>query len=455
MSLTAISPADAAALAALPDCRYIDLLLPDLNGLLRGKRIRRAALDKAFTNGICLPMSLIATDITGNTVEETGLGYDIGDADRICRPVAGTLREGPWLDRSLAQCLIQMEQEDGSLFEPAPRAVLQRIVERFGAHGLKPVVAIELEFYLLDGRLDPSGQPRAARNPATGLPDCDTQVYYLQDLVDHGNFIERVAESCARQQLPADAAVAEYAPGQFEINLQHRDDALRACDEAVFLKRAVKAAAESLGMTASFMAKPFAERAGCGTHVHVSLLDRDGQNLFSSAPETPSDALRHALGGLRQTAAETLLMLAPHANSYRRFVANAFVPLNECWGYNNRTVALRIPHSDPANRRIEHRVAGADANPYLACAAVLAGILEGLDHAIDPGPPVTGNAYQQTEPRTLYWRDSIASFMNSEFVRQAFGASFQHVFGQQKLCELNKFQRSVTTLEIAWYLRQV
>jgi glutamine synthetase len=151
-----------------------------------------------------------------------------------------------------------------------------------------------------------------------------------------------------------------------------------------------------------------------------------------------------------------MLMFAPHANSYRRFVLNAFVPLNDCWGYNNRTVAMRIPHSDPANTRIEHRIAGADANPYLVTAAVLAGMLHGLENGFDPGPPIIGNAYEQTESRSLYWRDTIADFMRSDFIADTFGAEFRHIYGQQKLKEqMSSFYREVTTLEYEWYLRQV
>jgi len=148
-------------------------------------------------------------------------------------------------------------------------------------------------------------------------------------------------------------------------------------------------------------------------------------------------------------------MFAPHANSYRRFVLNAFVPLNDCWGFNNRTVAMRVPYSDPANVRIEHRIAGADANPYLVTAAVLAGMLHGLDTQADPGPPTVGNAYEQREPMTPFWRDAIRDFMASEFIAEQFGRDFRHIFGQQKLKEMRSFYREVTTLEYEWYLRHV
>ncbi|HEX5693315.1 MAG TPA: glutamine synthetase family protein, partial [Arenimonas sp.] len=375
MNQLALPSEDAATLAQLQDCELVDLLLPDMNGLLRGKRITRDALEKVYRDGVCLPMSLIATDITGNTVEETGLGYDIGDEDRLCRPVPGSLRPVPWQERPSAQLLLQMEDGHGGLFAASPREVLRRVLDGFRELGLTPVVAVELEFYLLDAALDAQGRPQVARNPATGERNHSTQVYYIQDLDDHRGFTDEVSAACRAQGIPADTAVAEYAPGQFEINLKHRNDALQACDDALMLKRVVKAVAARRGLMASFMAKPFVGQAGSGAHVHVSLLDTQGRNLFAGTPQAPADALRHAVGGLQASARDNLLLFAPHANSYRRFVANAFVPLNDSWGFNNRTVAMRVPHGEPVNTRIEHRIAGADANPYLVAAAVLAGML--------------------------------------------------------------------------------
>ena len=455
MPNSTLNAIDAKILDDNANAELVDLILPDMNGLLRGKRITRDALEKVYADGVCLPMSLIGTDVTGNTVEETGLGYDIGDEDRICRPIPGTLRPISWQRRPMLQCLLSMEGFDGGMFSANPREVLSNIVQKFKDRGLTPVVAVELEFYLLDKQLTPDGRPQTSLNPSTGERNKTTQVYYMEDLNDYQGFTDAVADACKAQRIPADTAVAEYAPGQFEINLKHRDDAVAACDDAIMLKRVIKSIADQQNLLASFMAKPFVDQAGSGTHIHVSLLDKDGKNIFASSKENPAPVLKHAIAGLQQVADDTMLMFAPHANSYRRFVLNAYVPLNDCWGFNNRTVAMRIPHSDEKNVRIEHRIAGADANPYLVTAAVLAGILHGLDSKGDPGPAIVGNAYEQTEARTLFWRDTINDFMASTFVKDTFGAEFQHVYGQQKLKEMRSFYTEVTTLEYQSYLRQV
>ncbi|KTF37140.1 glutamine synthetase family protein [Xanthomonas translucens] len=449
-------PPDATqALQRIPGCEQIDLLLPDSNGLLRGKRITRDALDKIYRDGVCLPMSLIATDITGNTVEETGLGYAIGDEDRLCFPIPGTLQPVPWAPVPSAQLLLTMRDDAGDPLEFAPREVLARVLARLRARGLTPVIAVELEFYLFDPRADADGRPQPPLQAHTGLRNDSTQVYYMQELDDQRGFTDAVAQACRAQGIPADTAVAEYAPGQFEINLKHRGDALAACDDALMLKRAIKAIAQQQGLLASFMAKPFAAQSGSGLHLHVSLLDAAGDNVFAGTAQAPADALRHAIGGLQRSADDCLLLFAPHANSYRRFVPNAFVPLNDSWGFNNRTVAMRVPYSDPSNTRIEHRIAGADANPYLVAAAVLAGIEHGLQHGFDPGPPVQGNAYAQTQIRHPDWRGAIADFLASDFVAERFGSRFRHVYGQQKRREMLDFHAQVSDLDYRWYLRTV
>ena len=204
----------------------------------------------------------------------------------------------------------------------------------------------------------------------------------------------------AAQGIPAETVISEYAPGQYELTLNYRKDVLQAADDLVMLKRLVRAAARRHGVTACFMAKPIERYAGSGMHFHVSLIDAAGRNVFAEAGgESWSLNLLQALGGLVTTMAESMLVFAPHANSWRRFVSQSYAPIAPTWGVNNRSVALRIPAGDAKNRRIEHRPSGVDANPYLIAATVLAGIAKGLDERLDPGPETKGNGYEKRRDR--------------------------------------------------------
>jgi glutamine synthetase len=244
----------------------------------------------------------------------------------------------------------------------------------------------------------------------------------------------------------------ESGPGQFEINLKHRPDAVAAALDGLLLKRAVKAAARAHQLQATFMAKPHQDWAGSGMHIHLSLLDQSGHNLFAGEPISP--LFHHALGGLCETMPDFMAVWAQSANAYRRYVPKAYVPMTAVWGFNNRTVALRIPHGNGAATRVEHRIAGADANPCLVIAAILAGISHGIANAIDPGPGVDGNSETvDAPPLPTAWINSLGVFQRSEIVRNAFGPVFQDVFARLKHAERSNFERIVTPLDHLWYSR--
>ncbi|GAA5317131.1 MAG: glutamine synthetase family protein [Candidatus Pelagadaptatus aseana] len=450
------NPADQSTLDQMRPPEFVELLLPDCNGLLRGKRVEGDKLHKVYKNGINLPLSTLACEITGECNEDSGLGLDIGDKDTFCYPIPGSLASIDWNSRPSAQLLLDIVDESGKSFTGNPRVVLQHCLERINAMGFYPVIAVELEFFLLDQNNTTSGAPQPPINPASGQRDDNTQVYYLADLESYSDFIEDVRQTAKAQNIPAEAAVAEYAPGQFEINVSHSDDILKACDEAILLKRVIKSVARKHNFQATFMAKPYADTAGSGTHIHISLLDKDGNNVFAAPEGEPTEAMQHALGGLQQTMRDAMLMFAPNANSYRRFQKDSYVPMNPHWSYNNRTVALRIPYSDEANTRIEHRVAGADANPYLVVAAVLAGITTGLENKLDCTPAIEGNAYEKTQatnPR--HWQEAIALFADSEWAKEAFGETFHNLFCCIKNSEMEVFHSQITPLEFDWYLNSV
>lgn len=439
-----------------PDVGAVDLLLPDMNGVLRGKRTLVGDLDKLYRDGVCLPGSVYATDITGKTVEETGLGLDEGDADRICRPLDGTLGLAPWHQEPMGQVLLSMHEEDGAPFFAEPRHVLRRVVDRFTELALTPVVAVEMEFYLLDRQRGPGGTPQPPISPVTGERSRATQVYGIAELDDHGALLGEICRFAGEQGIPAQCAVAEYAPGQFEINLHHVSDPVQACDHAVLLKRLIKGSAARHGFDATFMAKPYAQHNGSGTHMHVSLVNEQGTNIFAEQDGADSPALLHGLGGLLATMREAMALFAPHANSYRRLRPGTYAPVTPAWGVNNRTTALRIPAGPRDARRIEHRAAGADANPYLVLAAILAGIHHGISGELNLGEATTGNAYDQYESSLpASWDESLRAFERGENIRTYLGQEFSSVYAACKLAECEEFQREISPLEYEWYLRQV
>lgn len=438
-----------AFLAEHPEIHFIDLLIADMNGIVRGKRIDRSALLKAYEKGIALPASIFALNIQGTTVEETGLGLEIGDADRVCLPIPGTLSVEPWQKRPTGQLLMTMYELDRKTpFFADPRYVLQRIVKRFSELGLTPVSAFELEFYLIDQE-NITGRPQPPRSPMSGKRPNSVQVYSMDDLDEYAEFLQDVIEAAHEQDIPADAIVAESAPGQFEVNLHHVDDPVVACDHNVLLKRVIKNVAYDHEMDTTFMAKPYYDQAGNGMHVHISLVDELGVNVFApNADGTLSDTLRWAIGGLLQTLPEYMAFLCPNVNSYRRFSPSFFVPCAPTWGIDNRTVAVRVPGGDPESMRIEHRLAGADANPYLLMAALLSAIHYGISNKIEPPEMTEGNAYDQHEaslPTNL--RDALRALENSAVMKEYIGEEYLDVFVLCKESEQEEFERTISDLE--------
>jgi glutamine synthetase len=321
---------------------------------------------------------------------------------------------------------------------------------------LTPVVALELEFYLIHRQRAANGAPQPPRSPVTGEPEHSTQVYGMAELDDYRAFLDTLAGAAAVQELPADAAVSEYAPGQYEINLKHEPDAESACDHALQLKRLIRAVAREHGMEASFMAKPYPGLAGNGMHLHVSLVNDSGENVFTSEEPLGNPLLGHAAAGLATTMAEWMALFAPNVNAFRRFQPDSYVPLAPTYGYNNRTLALRVPSGHAPARRIEHRVAGADANPFLLMAAVLAGMHHGLTQQLPPPEPVSGNAYATVAPGLpLNWLDALRRFEASTLAPEYFGERFCAAYVANKDEERRTFEEQVTALEYAWYLRTV
>lgn len=440
---------------AHPETQFVDVLLPDLLSTPRGKRLKIDALPAVYAGAFRLPGSIFAMDALGNTIEATGLGFDDGDADRSCTPVQDSLVCAPWMDEGVAQIQVSMADHDGRPFFGDPRHVLEQVVSRFTAVGLRPVIALEVEFYVVDPRRTRDGGIRPAPTPGKSARRSGKQINSMARIEEMSAILAEISHTCEIQNVPATSMLAESGPGQYEVNLRHVADPALACDHVIRLKRIVRGVFLKHGLHATFMPKPYADEPGSGTHIHVSLLRADGRNVFASDSPEPNRSLRHAIGGLAQTMADSMLAFAPTANSYRRFRPECYVPMAPTWGLNNRGVALRIPADTAENRRVEHRVAGADVNPYLLAALVLAGVHRGITREIEPGEPVSGNAYRDCSETPLLptnWHESALAFANSSFVQEYLGADFQQLFVTTRRAELEAFDSQVTPLEYDWYL---
>ena len=443
-----------------PEIEVMELLIADLPGVLRGKRIRKREFEKTVTDGFCLPGGTVLLDSLGGVISNIPWSDCDGDPDIEAVVVPGSLSAVPWAQKPSAQALFRFNTRDGDRFFADPRTVLERAVEPIRKLGLKIVMAAELEFYLLDAKAD---RPAASvpRVPGIGRPQPGPQVYTPDDLWDIETFLNDLNAACEVQNIPTGAATSEFAPGQFEINLHHVDDPVRACDHAVLLKRAIKAVARQHGYVACFMAKPFEEDSGSGLHVHMSLVDRNGTNYFSRGKDkmaSPpfSACFRHAIGGLAKTMAEATAIFAPNANSYRRLRPENFAPVEPNWGVNHRNVAIRIPLSDEKNLRFEHRTSGADANPYLVTAAILAGVHYGIKNRCDPGRMVEeGQVIRVKQRIPNRWDAAIDRFARSKILPQYLGEEYCHLYVVHRRDESRRFHNVVSNVDFDWYMRAV
>ncbi|MGD8348955.1 MAG: glutamine synthetase family protein [Gammaproteobacteria bacterium] len=441
-------------LKANPDTSHLDVLIVDLCGNAIGKRLPANAIPAVFDKGtpVCGAMQLV--DVMGNTEDPMGYGFSDGDPDAFAVPVAGTLCPVPWLSGNKAQVLCEFaDYRDGKPLWYEPRQVLKKVLQAYTALGFSPRVALELEFYLLDPRRDDDGAPVTASSPRSGIPESSGKVLSLDKLDEFDEVLGAIESACRMQNIPTTSMISEYGAGQFEINLQHQDAPLLAADHAALLRRAVQGVSRARGFDASFMSKPFADQSGSGMHVHLSLCDADGNNIFDPGYGDGDLFLAQAVAGLQATMAESMAIFAPNLNVYRRFKPDEFVPVTTDWGDNNRSVAFRIPPSDDANRRIEHRVSGAEANPYLVLATVLAGVHHGLSAKLDPGARHGGNAGAETDPKLplTIWR-ALDALRQAEILSDYLGADYLQIYADVKQAEFDAFMADIHPREYEWYL---
>ncbi|EKE71895.1 MULTISPECIES: glutamine synthetase family protein [Roseobacteraceae] len=436
-----------------PEIETIFACICDLNGVMRGKRVPVDQLDKILEGGLRMPLSLLSMDIWGEDIEGNELVFDTGDADGLCDFTGRDLSPVDWISRPAAFAQLWMRQEDGSVFPGDPRRALDTITARFKALGLTPVVATELEFYVVD----PSeAAPQPPCSPVTGKRLDSDGALSLDELEHFDAFLNEIYDGCRAQGIPADAAISENGAGQFEINFMHVADPLKAADDAVLFKRLVHGIARKHGFAATFMAKPYGDRSGSGMHVHFSLVDEEGNNVFDDGGNEGTEVMRQAVAGLLETMQENALVFAPHENSFRRLLPGAHAPSTVSWGYENRTASIRIPGGGHKARRIEHRVAGADANPYLVLCSILGGALLGIENKWVPSAPIVGDAYSQDLLHLPYdWASAIEAFSRGRHVEDIYSKRLKRMFVQCKQQELRRFARHVTDFEYHSYLEAV
>ncbi|MCA0856607.1 glutamine synthetase family protein [Phaeobacter italicus] len=373
----------------LSKLRTIRIAACDLNGQMRGKRMPVGLADKLDDGSARMPISTLNVDLWGRDVEDNPLVFETGDADGIMLPTDRGPVPMPWLTSPSALVPMSMYWEDGRPFMGDPRHVLSHVLARYEARGWQVMAATEMEFSLID---DSGAQPAPPIDPLTGRELDQQSVLSVAELDAFDAFFTDLYAGADAMGIPAQSAISEAGLGQFEINLNHQN-ALRAADDAWLFKALVRGLARKHGFAATFMAKPYAEEAGNGMHVHFSVVDKDGNNIFDDGTERGSDLLLNAVAGCLHAMPASTLILAPHGNSYDRLVPGAHAPVSAAWAYENRTAAIRIPGGSPKARRIEHRVAGGDINPYLMLAVVLGAALVGIEDNAQPPAPSEGNIY--------------------------------------------------------------
>ncbi|MEI4232822.1 glutamine synthetase family protein [Roseovarius sp. D22-M7] len=389
----------------------------DLNGRMRGKRLPASHADKLEGGTLRMPLSSLNLDIFGADIANSPLVFETGDIDGRLFPTDRGPVPLPWLETPQALVPMVMNTEDGAPFSGDPRHALSAVLARFAARGWEVFAATELEFTLVD----PGGKSlKTIRDPRSGRRMKAPGILSLGQMDAFDAFLTALYSAGAEMGIPVETAISEAGIGQFELTLRHQT-ALRAADDTWLFKTMITGLARQHGYVATFMAKPFAEDTGNGMHMHFSVLDRAGRNVFDDGSEKGTEILHQAVAGCLAAMPPSTLIFAPHANSYARLVPGAHAPTGAGWGYENRTAAVRIPGGPNAARRIEHRVAGGDINPYLTFAAILGAAITGIEERLIPPAPITGNAYEADLPQLATdWGAAIDLFEANPLIARIF-----------------------------------
>ncbi|MCB1472956.1 MAG: glutamine synthetase [Rhodobiaceae bacterium] len=431
----------------------IECLVPDMNGMMRGKIIPREDFIRSLgSKGLRLPETILLQAVSGDTVNDTKVAAET-DRDIVAVPDVSTVRIVPWYEEPTAQVICDCFHSDGEIVDYAPRSVLKHVLELYAERGLRPVVAPELEFYFVEKSTDPDA-PLSVPVGVSGRKESGRQAYGIEAANEFDPVVEDIYAYCEASRIDIGTMAHEAGPAQIEMNFKHGDP-LELADQVFLFKRAVRKAAIAHDMYATFMSQPHQGEPGSAMHVHQSVLDEDGRNIFSHEDGSDSSLLAHYIAGLQNYVPAAMALVCPNVNAFRRIRMESDAPINVHWGRDNRTCGLRVPDSDAAARRVENRVAGADANPYLCIATTLACGLVGLREAGQPAPEVTIDAHTLGVALPSHIQDALLELSACEPLQHIFGHRFVDAFIEVKTLEWQLYNRVISSWEREYLLLNV
>lgn len=420
----------------------VECIVPDLSGIARGKAMPASKF--ATQTHFYLPNSIFLQTITGDWINALEDGFT--EPDMVCVPDWETATAAPWTADLTLQVIHDIVDQTGNPISVAPRNVLKRVVELYNAEGWDPVVAPEMEFFLVARNIDPN-QPVEPPMGRSGRRAAARQAYSMSAVDEYGPVIDDIYDFAEEQGFEIDGILQEGGAGQIELNLRHGDP-VKLADEIFYFKRLIREAALRHDCFATFMAKPIQDEPGSAMHIHHSVMDiKSGRNIFSTRSGKDSPAFMHFIAGMQNHLSEVISLLAPYVNSYRRYVRDFAAPINLEWGRDNRTTGLRVPVSGPDARRIENRLAGMDVNPYLAIAGSLACGYLGLKEKKKPRAQFKGDAYASDEGLPMTLAEALDNLENAPAIRDILGEDFCRTYIAVKSLENKEFLQVISPWE--------
>ena len=428
----------------------IECLIPDMAGQARGKIVPRHKYDPAA--GLRLPEAVHMMSVTGDYPEEDFTS--VADGDMLLVPDANSLRPVPWAKEPTAQIIHDCHHFDGRPVDLATRNVLRRVLGMYRDKGWTPVIAPEMEFYLVQVEPD-EDIPLKPPLGRTRRTEAGMQSFSIDSINEYDEVFDIMYDWCEAQGIALDTLIHEMGTAQMEINLDHGDP-LALADQVFLFKRTIREVAIRHNMYATFMAKPMQGQPGSAMHMHQSVVHTEsGQNIFSQADGTASPAFFHFIAGLQTYLPAATAIFAPYVNSYRRLSRFTSAPINLQWGYDNRTCGLRVPHSGPEARRIENRLAGVDVNPYLVMAASLACGYLGMEQQLSPSDPLTGSAYEKPHQLPRHLDDAVETLMACKPLVELLGEHFIQTYAAVKAVEYREYFDVISPWERRFLLLHV